>query len=320
MRDDVYTAPETEPMEDERDNDPVRLLCQSSEEADTIAPGDVGARRRGLRRFLAPPQGDATLGAGWLDAIGLAEGGLLADVGIVLDLASIYLPLVGPVFSPAVPTPFALLMLRRGPRVTLLAAAVAMFLITVIAGPHFGWRMGLQALIGLLLGWAMRRRLVWPIILALGTLVVATASFCAVMGVIFLTGLPIADVIKELQNTLITANSIIVIVASFFGFHAQWLAIRPGLLAIEQLALRFWYILEYLYLAVFALGVVTLYYMVANAAVRVLGHQVRPFPPIWLLRLIAFASLIVLSPILLPLRGVARLRRHGRGMPVGEGS
>src|SRR5262249_27694618 len=87
-----------------------------------------------------------SLGSRWVDALGLAEGGLLLDVAVILDLATIYLPLISPVIAPAVPTPFAVLMLRRGPRVTLLAVAVSAFLVTIITGPHFGWRMGLQAL------------------------------------------------------------------------------------------------------------------------------------------------------------------------------
>src|SRR5260221_6080635 len=99
----------------------------------------------------------ATRGS-WLDALGLAEGGLLADVGVVLALASIYLPLVGPFLAPAVPTPFAVLMLRRGPRVTLLAVAVAAFLLTGLTGPHFGCRIGLEAAVGMVFGGAMRRR------------------------------------------------------------------------------------------------------------------------------------------------------------------
>src|SRR5260221_14676708 len=87
---------------------------------------------------LAPPT------SSWLDAISLAEAGLLLDVAVILDLASIYVQVIGAVFAIAVPTPFAILMLRRGPRVSLLAAAVASFLVTMLAGLHFGWHMGLQ--------------------------------------------------------------------------------------------------------------------------------------------------------------------------------
>src|SRR5258706_13481684 len=120
----------------------------------------------------------ATRGS-WLDALGLAEGGLLADVGVVLALASIYLPLVGPFLAPAVPTPFAVLMLRRGPRVTLLAVAVAAFLLTVLTGPHFGWRIGLEAAVGIVVCRAMRRRTPPMLVWSLGTVIVATTTFVA---------------------------------------------------------------------------------------------------------------------------------------------
>src|SRR5215469_16513810 len=121
--------------------------------------------------------GGGEVGMGWVDAMGLAEGGLLADVAIILELAAIYLPIVGTVLAIAVPTPFAILMLRRGARATLLAGAVAAFLILVLSGPHFAWRMGLEALAGLVLGGAMRAR-IRPSIAFLGvTLLVATLTF-----------------------------------------------------------------------------------------------------------------------------------------------
>jgi uncharacterized protein YybS (DUF2232 family) len=269
---------------------------------------------------------DAALGAGWLDALGLAEGGLLADVAIILDLASIYLPIIGTVLAPAVPTPFAVLMLRRGPRVTLLAAAVAAFLITVLAGPHFGWRMGLQAVVGLLLGWAMRRRLRPLLVLGLGTALVASVTFAAALGVIFLTGLPVKDIVGELRNGL---GAIAVFAAaglSLFGGESLWLSIRPTLVALGLLGLRFWPVLLYLYVIAFALPTVALYYGVASAVARVLGHDTRPFPPLWLTALARGAVLVLLSPVLLPRRllrkvqrSVTRRRRRPDGDAAGDG-
>src|SRR6185437_5629326 len=121
---------------------------------------------------------------------------------VILDLATIYLPLISPVLAPAVPTPFAVLMLRRGPRVTLLATAVAAFLVTIITGPHYGWRMGLQALIGMLLGAAMRRGMRSPLVLASGTLVLTTVGFCATFALILLIGYPIENIVIILHNSM----------------------------------------------------------------------------------------------------------------------
>ena len=97
--------------------------------------------------------------APWVDALSLAEGGLLADVGVILELVRIFLPIAGVAFSLLVPVPFALLMLRRGLKPTLLAVVVGALLISLITGPHYGWRMGGSALVGLALGFAMRARL-----------------------------------------------------------------------------------------------------------------------------------------------------------------
>lgn len=251
-----------------------------------------------------------------LDAIGLAEGGLLADVGIVLDLATIYLPIVGVVLAPAVPTPFAVLMLRRGPRVTFVATCVAAFLVTVIAGPHFGWRMGLEAIVGMLLGWAMRRRLSWTVVLALGTLLVATATFAAAMGVIFVTGLPIKDVTGELRNGMVAAATLVATGASLVGWHAQWLAVRPALVAVGLLALRFWPLLLYLYVLAFTLPTVALYFAVANASARVMGHDVPLFPPRWALRLLRVGLFVVCVPVFLPLRLLRRARHARQQIPI----
>ena len=244
-----------------------------------------------------------------LDAIGLAEGGLLADVGIVLDLATIYIPILGTVLAPAVPTPFAVLMLRRGPRVTLVAAAVAGFLVTVLSGPHFGWRMGLEAIVGLLIGWAMRRRLHWTVVLSLGTILVATVTFAAAIGVIFLTGLPVKDIVGELRNGMASIAWAVAAGASLVGGQAQWLAIRPALVSVGLVALRFWPVLLYLYVTAAAAPIVALYFAVANASARVMGHDVPPFPPRWAMRLLRFGFLALFAPVLLPLRLVRRLRR-----------
>lgn len=244
-----------------------------------------------------------------LDAIGLAEGGLLADVGIVLDLAAIYIPIIGAVLAPTVPTPFAVLMLRRGARVTLVSAAVSAFLVTVLAGPHFGWRMGLEAIVGMLIGWSMRRRLSWTIILSLGTLVVATVTFAAALGVIFVTGLPIKDVTDELRNGMNAVAWAVAAGASLVGMQAQWLAIRPTLVALALLALRFWPVLLYLYIVSVALPTVALYFAVANAAARVMGHDVPAFPPHWALRLARICIVIAFSPVVVPFRLIRRLRR-----------
>lgn len=255
-------------------------------------------------------------GAGWADAIGLAEGGLLLDVAVILDLASIYLPLIGPVVAPAVPTPFAVLMLRRGPKVTLLAAAVASFLVTVIAGPHFGWRMGLQAIVGLLIGGAMRRGMRPTIILASIALLVTTVGVAATFALILLIGFPVEFIVEVLHNSMVSANGLITTVSGWVGAGAFWQQIRPPIADAAHLALQYWIPLYYVYVFIVALPTAALYYAVANASARILGHDVKPFPPRWVGTLWRIAT-----SIFLPLVWISRLWdrvRHGRDEVVEE--
>lgn len=221
-----------------------------------------------------------------MSAIDMAEGGLLADVGIVLDLASIYLPIIGAILTPTVPTPFAILTLRRGVKVGMVASAVAMLLVTMLAGPHFGWRMGLEAAVGMLMGWAMRRRWRSLTVIATGSFIVATASFAAALLVLVATGLPVHDMVRELRNGLRLVDNFAAFASGLFGLSSQWLAIRPGFTTVADVAVQYWPILLYLYVSAFAVPTVILYYAIANSAARVLGEDIRPFPPRWITRLL----------------------------------
>jgi hypothetical protein len=85
--------------------------------------------------------------------------------------------------------------------------------------------------------------------------------------------------------------------------------VRPPLVALETFGLQLWPLLLFAYLLCFALPMVTLYLTVATGTARVLGNDVRPFPPRWVLRL-AWLLMLPLALILsLPQRA---LRRGGR--------
>jgi hypothetical protein len=268
-----------------------------------------------LAKQRAGRNGGGEVGMGWVDAIGLAEGGLLADVAIVLELAAIYLPIVGTLLSFAVPTPFAILMLRRGTRATLLAGAVAAFLISILSGPHFAWRMGLEAMAGLVLGGAMRAR-IRPSVAFLGaTLLVATLTFAAALGVIFITGLPISDVVGEFRNGLSSAAWVLATGAAVFGLQSQWLAIRPTLAALGELSLHAWPLLLFLAATTSVTPVVGCYYALATATADVLGYDVRAFPSPAFRRLVRLGLILVSLPIVLPARELARARLFPRRRP-----
>ncbi len=258
-----------------------------------------------------------------IDAIGMAEGGLLTDVAIILDLAAIYVPLFGAVFDPAVPAPFAILYLRRGSRVTWLAIIVATFLMTVLTGPHFGWRLGLRGVIGLFLGWAMKQRWRTTPTLALATLITTTTAFIAAFLVVALTGLPLQDLATELRNALESSAWLAATTLQIIGYHREWMLLRPTLVIVGNFSLRYWPFMFYVYTACVALPSAILYYAVANAAARVLGHEVIPFPPKWVMWVFRAFYVVVIIPVgfvarivwwivTLPIRGPVWLWRLAR--------
>jgi len=239
-----------------------------------------------------------------IDAIGMAEGGLLTDVAIILDLAAIYVPLFGAVFDPAVPAPFAILYLRRGSRVTWLAIIVATFLMTVLTGPHFGWRLGLRGVVGLFLGWAMKRRWRTTPTLTVATLITTVTAVAAAFMVIALTGLPLQDLASELRNALEAVAWFASGASKIVGLHSDWLLIRPSLVVVGNFSLRYWPFMFFVYTACVAFPSAILYYAVANAAARVLGHEVVPFPPRWVMWLFRAFYLVVIMPVGFLLRAI----------------
>jgi len=263
------------------------LPPRSADRADTATPQEADL----------PP-----LRAPWVDALGLAEGGLLADVAVILDLAAVYLPLLGVAFEPVVPAPFAILYLRRGMKPTLLAIAVATFLMTVLTGPHYGWRLGLMGVMGLIIGWAMRRHFSSLLTLAALTVLIAGASYAALVALIVLTGYPVADIVAELRNAMDSVALLAATLAQVLGVSAWWLAVRPVYLALEKLALAYWPLLAGAAFAVTALPVGALAYAVSNAIARVLGHDVHPFPPRWTVRLALWLLRVVTAPLRLVFR------------------
>ena len=138
------------------------------------------------------------------------------------------------------------------------------------------------------------------------TLLVATITFAAALGVIFVTGFPISDVVHEFRNGLSSAAWLIATGAAVFGLESQWLAIRPTLVALGLLGLHVWPVLLFLSLTLGSMPIVACYYTLASATAQVLGHDVRPFPPSGLVRLLRG----LMSVIFLPARGLAWMLRR----------
>jgi uncharacterized protein YybS (DUF2232 family) len=90
----------------------------------------------------------------------LVEAALLAALTVVLCLATVYLPIVGLFTGFFWPVPIVLLGVRHGLRLAALATLVAGLLVAILADPLTALSMFLGlGVLGLVLGYSMRRRL-----------------------------------------------------------------------------------------------------------------------------------------------------------------
>lgn len=216
--------------------------------------------------------------APWVDALSLAEGGLLADVAVILELVRIYLPLIGAVFALLVPMPFVLLMLRRGWRATGLAVVVGTLLVGMMSGPHFGWRMAASGLVGLALGLAMRLRLRPALVVVAGSLLTSLALYAFFWATIWLTAVPLSSLVQGGINLLHAANSTAAFLLNHLGLGGLWQQFSPLLFAVEAWVIVYWPLALYVIVLCGSIASVVGYYLVANRLMRYFGYDVRPFP------------------------------------------
>src|SRR5581483_12128379 len=94
-----------------------------------------------------------------LRAIEIAEGALLADIGVIFQLLIKFLPVGGVVLQVLVPVLFAVLVLRRGLYVGCMSLCVALFVVCIVMGPGGAPFLLLESGAGIFLGLTMRYRL-----------------------------------------------------------------------------------------------------------------------------------------------------------------
>ena len=104
-----------------------------------------------------------------LKPIEIAEGALLADVAVIFQLLVVYLPAGGDFFRLLIFIVFALLVLRRGLYVGIMAMFTALFLIGVLTGLRGLYFLPLEATGGLFLGVTMKRNMRHIPLILLGT-------------------------------------------------------------------------------------------------------------------------------------------------------
>lgn len=211
-----------------------------------------------------------------MSAIEIAEGALLADIAVLLQLVAIYLPVIDLLTRFVIPIILAVLVLRRGLAVGIMSSCVSCFLIGMLSGLSFMIPMLLVCTAGLFLGVTMRRRWRHLPLLLLGT----TGGALAVCGVTVLfslvTGVPLSLIARQLDLAYQAAFGLADFVAAGLGYAAWWRQMAYPALA--QTTLEYWPLLYLAALWIFLVPVVILMYFTTNYSVRLLGYNVRAFP------------------------------------------
>ncbi len=214
-----------------------------------------------------------------LSAIEIAEGALLADIAIVFQLLTLYLPIGGDFFRVLIFIVYAVLVLRRGLYVGIMGMLVSLFICAILTGPQLVIALSLEATGGLFLGFTMKHRLPHFLLLLIGITCGALASYIVVFLTAFLFGIPLNSLVRGLHNAYNGAMRLIGVLLASFGLGAWWQhTFLPFIAPLVAFGFRYWLGLYYVALWAALCPFVLAIYIVTNSVVRRLGYAVRPFP------------------------------------------
>ena len=222
-----------------------------------------------------------------LSAIEIAEGALLANVGVIFHIAALYIPQVGGFFQLMVPVLFAVLVLRRGFYVGIIGTCVSVCLVAMLTGIHGFSVMFLGCGAGLYLGLTMQKR--WhhfPLVL-FGVTSSSLLLYAFTFVFLWFVGLPFNEYVFAFQKIYARSLATFGSLSTAAGQGVWWhTTMYPVLLAAGQIVIQNWW-LCYLVLLWFGLWpVVLVIYYTTNSSVRLLGYAVRPFPGGWIERML----------------------------------
>ena len=213
-----------------------------------------------------------------LTAIEIAEGALLADIGVIFQLLALYLPIGKSIFQMLSPIVFTIIVLRRDFYVGIMSLCVAVFTIGIISGPGAWPTMLLECGAGLFLGLTMKHRVGHFWIVLLGTTSGALAFYVLLIVGDFLIGIPLTDLVRSLQTSFAQLIALVGAIAGSIGLGHWWqLHLLPVVNSVAQVAFKYWLIGFYLISWIFLFPVVIVVYYVTNLLTRLLGYKVRPF-------------------------------------------
>ena len=214
-----------------------------------------------------------------LSAIEIAEGALLADIAVIFQLFSLYLPIGKGFLRILIPIVFTIIVLRRRLYAGIMGLCVALFIVGIMTGPNYLVTMLLEGIGGLFLGVTMKYRLRHSVILFVSVTVGALALFCTLILFTLTAGLPLISLIKPIHVAYVAFIAAINFITAHLGLSGLWQQhVYPIVNFIANLAFTYWLAFLYVSLWIFLLPIVIVIYYVTNYFVRLLGHDVRPFP------------------------------------------
>jgi hypothetical protein len=213
-----------------------------------------------------------------LHAIEIAEGALLADIGVIFQLLIKFLPVGSVVLQLLVPVIFAVLVLRRGFYVGCMSLCVALFVVCIVMGPGGAPFFLLESGAGLFLGLTMRHRLGHLTTCVAGIFGGGGALWMVLLFYSFVGG-GTSVLLRGLHQSYASTTAVLALVFRFVGLGAFWQhTLFPPLDAFMQWGFQNWLLLYYLLSCVACVPLVVGVYLVVNFFLRLLGYRVRPFP------------------------------------------
>lgn len=261
---------------------------------------------------------------GWqprrLRAIEIAEGALLADIGVIFQLLIRFIPIGGTLIQVLVPAIFAVIVLRRGFYVGCISLCVALFVIVMVMGPGGTPFLLLEAGAGLFLGLTMRQRLSHWGICIIGVLGGGAALWMVAILYAYLGGGP-AVILRTLHLTYAALTREAGLLLGLIGLGPLWHErIFPWLDTIMQWGFHNWLLFLYLSSCLGAVPLVLGVYFLVNFFLRVLGYRVRPFPGYrlegWLHALVRGIFKLVPRRVLRRFSALYRLKAENRRLNI----
>src|SRR6185437_2094825 len=192
---------------------------------------------QGVRPALRPRQ---------LRAIEIAEGALLADIGVIFQLLIKFLPVGGIVLQLLVPVLFAVIVLPRGLYVGCMSLCVALFVVCIVMGPGGAPFLVLASGAGLFLGMVMRYRLNQFVSIVVGILCGGLALWLVLLFYTFVGG-GASVLLRGLHQSYVSMTNVLGFLSGLVHLHGFWQSrLLPALDLFMQWGFQHWLFLYYL--------------------------------------------------------------------------